>query len=107
MPKLRKPATLRLLTQTILLLFLSAMTAWASEPQGSSFQGTNIFAPVSTPAKSIADLSVFILVITGVIFVVVFALLAYSVIKFRGRAMDSGREPAQVYGSTQIELAWT
>jgi len=21
--------------------------------------------------------------------------------------MDAGREPAQVYGSTQIELAWT
>ena len=69
--------------------------------------GTNIFAPASTPAKSIADLSVFVLVITGIIFVVVFVLLAYSVVKFRGRARDDGREPAQVYGSTQIELAWT
>jgi cytochrome c oxidase subunit 2 len=52
-------------------------------------------------------LSVFVLVVTGIIFVVVFALLVYSVVKFRGRAMDAGREPAQVYGSTQIELAWT
>jgi len=52
-------------------------------------------------------LSVFVLVITGIIFVVVFALLVYSVVKFRGRARDSGREPAQVYGSAQIELAWT
>jgi cytochrome c oxidase subunit II len=68
---------------------------------------TNIFAPASTPAKSIAHLSVFILVITGIIFVVVFTLLVYSIIKFRGRAVDTGREPAQVYGSTQIELAWT
>src|SRR6202011_6101831 len=25
----------------------------------------------------------------------------------RGRASDAGREPAQVYGSTQSELAWT
>jgi len=68
---------------------------------------TNIFAPASTPAKSIAHLSVFVLVITGIIFVIIFTLLVYSIIKFRGRAVDAGREPAQVYGSTQIELAWT
>jgi cytochrome c oxidase subunit II len=102
-----KSSPLQFLVQTILLLFWSAMAAWASEPKGSSSHGTNIFAPASTPAKSIADLSVFVLVITGIIFVVVFALLVYSVVKFRGRAMDAGREPAQVYGSTQIELAWT
>src|SRR5271169_6417823 len=68
---------------------------------------TNIFAPASTSAKSIAHLSVFVFAITGIIFVVVFTLLVYSVIKFRGRAGDAGREPPQVYGSTQIELAWT
>src|ERR1700693_681663 len=102
-----KSSTLRLLAQTMLLLFWSAMAVWASEPKGSSSHGTNIFAPASTPAKSIADLSVFVLVITGIIFVVVFALILYSVVKFRARAMDAGREPAQVYGSTQIELAWT
>jgi cytochrome c oxidase subunit II len=68
---------------------------------------TNIYAPASTPAKSIVQLSVFVLVITGIIFLVVFTLLVYCVIKFRGRAGDAGHEPAQVYGSTQIELAWT
>jgi cytochrome c oxidase subunit II len=102
-----KPSTLRFLAQTMLLLFWSAMAVWASEPKTSSPNGTNIFAPASTPARSISELSVFVLVITGIIFVVVFALLLYSVVKFRGRAKDAGREPAQVYGSTQIELAWT
>ena len=102
-----KSSTVRFLVRTILLLFLSGIALWASEPKGSSSHGTNIFAPASSPAKSIADLSVFVLVITGIIFLVVFALLVYSVIKFRGRATDAGREPAQVYGSTQIELAWT
>jgi heme/copper-type cytochrome/quinol oxidase subunit 2 len=91
----------------VLLLFWSASALRAIEPAVTPGHGTNIFAPASTPAKSIADLSVFVLVITGIIFVVVFTLLAYSVVKFRGRAMDAGREPAQVYGSTQIELAWT
>src|SRR6202795_58946 len=102
-----KSSTLRFLAQAIPLLFWSAITGWGSEPKGSSSHGTNIFAPASTPAKSIADLSVFVLVITGIVFVVVFSLLVYSVVKFRGRAMDAAREPAQVYGSTQIELAWT
>jgi cytochrome c oxidase subunit 2 len=102
-----KSSTLRFPAQTMLPLFWSAMAAWASEPKGLSSHGTNIFAPASTPAKSIADLSVFVLVITGIIFVVVFALILYAVVKFRARAKDAGREPAQVYGSTQIELAWT
>jgi cytochrome c oxidase subunit II len=102
-----KSSALRFLAQTMLLLFLSAIAVWASQPKVSPPNNTNIFAPASTPAKSIADLSVFVLVVTGIIFVVVFTLLVYSVVKFRGRAADAGREPAQVYGSTQIELAWT
>jgi cytochrome c oxidase subunit 2 len=68
---------------------------------------TNIFSPESTPAQSIFDLSMFVLAITGLIFLVVSVLLAYAIVKFRGRAADADREPAQVYGSTQIELAWT
>jgi cytochrome c oxidase subunit II len=68
---------------------------------------TNIFAPVSTPSQSIFELSRFVLMVTAAIFIVVFSLLAYAVVKFRkGRASDA-REPAQVYGSTQLELAWT
>src|ERR1700733_308299 len=102
-----KSSTLRPLAQTIVLLFWFTRPLWAIEPDGSTAQGTNIFAPASTPAKSIADLSVFVLIITGIIFVVVFALLVYAIVKFRARTRDVGREPAQVYGSTQIELAWT
>ena len=90
-----------------MLQFLAATAAWANEPKGSSLHTTNIFAPASTPAQSIAHLSAFVLAITGIIFVVVFVLLVYSIVKFRGRPTDAGREPAQVYGSTQIELAWT
>jgi len=68
---------------------------------------TNIFAPASTPARSIFSLSLFVLAVTASIFLVVFVLLAYSVVKFRRRASDDGREPPQVYGSNQVELAWT
>src|ERR1700734_4162297 len=67
---------------------------------------TNIFEPVSTPAESIFGLSVFVFSIVAVIFVVVFALLVYAVVRFRSQRSD-GAEPAQIYGSTQVELAWT
>lgn len=75
---------------------------------GQAFSSpTNIFAPVSTPAHSILGLSLFVLAITATIFVVVAGLLIYAVYKFRGQAGDDDREPPQVYGSTQIETAWT
>src|SRR5215510_13715783 len=67
----------------------------------------NIFAPASTPAGAIVDLSMLVLSITGVIFVVVASLLVYAIVKFRATPADADHEPAQVYGSTQIELAWT
>ena len=67
----------------------------------------SIFEPHSTPAESIRHLSHFVLGITGLIFLVVFSLLSYVIVKFRRRVADAEREPAQVYGSTQIELAWT
>jgi cytochrome c oxidase subunit 2 len=67
----------------------------------------SIFEPHSTPAESIRHLAHFVLSVTGLIFLVVFSLLSYAVVRFRRRPADAGREPAQVYGSTQIELAWT
>jgi len=67
----------------------------------------DIFKPASTPAESIQRLSLFVLVITALIFVVVFSLLVYAIRKFRYRAPEDGLEPPQVYGSNQMELAWT
>ena len=67
----------------------------------------SILAPASTPAHEIYALSQFVLLITGAIFVVVGGLLAFVIIKFRARKTDALQEPAQIYGSTQVELAWT
>jgi len=93
----------------ILLLLLGLLFAaglcTATPPQDNPIP--NIFEPHSTPADSILHLSVFVLTITGLIFLVVFILLVYAIVKFRARAGDSPHEPPQVYGSTQIELAWT
>jgi cytochrome c oxidase subunit II len=96
-----------MILRVLLVTLLSTATAAAAEPASQTTGLTNIFAPESTPAKSIFDLSLFVLAITAVIFIIVFTLLVYAVVKFRSRGADADREPAQVYGSTQIELAWT
>jgi len=66
----------------------------------------NIFRPLGDSADSVYKVSVLTLSICGVIFVVVGGLLTYAVIHFRSRG-DEATEPAQVYGSNQIEIAWT
>jgi len=67
----------------------------------------NIFRPASTPADEIHTISRFTLMITALIFAVVFSLLVYVVFRFRRTAATGDVEPPQVYGSNQIELAWT
>src|SRR5882724_5573388 len=86
-------------------VLLAARVCVASPP--GDHPVPSIFDSHSTPADSIRHLSHFVLGVTGLIFLVVFSLLSYVVVKFRSRAADAEREPAQVYGSTQIELAWT
>ena len=67
----------------------------------------NIFAPSSTPGIEIAHNSVFVFAITGVIFVAVAGLLSFALFRYSARRTDSLGEPPQIYGSNQIELAWT
>src|SRR5882672_10815525 len=84
--------------------------AWLILPAASGADRSlvpSMFTPESTPAHSIRQLSLFTLAITGVIFAVVFGLIAYAAIRFRRRANDDGREPPQVYGSNPVEMAWT
>jgi cytochrome c oxidase subunit II len=82
---------------------LAAGAAWADTPQGQP----SSLAPASAPAHTIFNLSLFVLLITGSIFVVVGGLLAFALVRFRARESDDSSEPPQIYGSTQVELAWT
>jgi cytochrome c oxidase subunit II len=86
-------------------VLLAARVCVASPPGDHPIP--SIFDPHSTNAKYVYHLSNFVLAITAVIFVAVFTLLVYVTVKFRQRVADAEREPTQVYGSTQIELAWT
>ena len=87
--------------------FCCLAAAAAAEPAVSPLSSTSIFSPTTTPARTIVGLSMFVLAITGFIFCVVASLLVYCIVKFRGRTSTAAHEPAQVYGSNQIEVAWT
>jgi cytochrome c oxidase subunit 2 len=79
---------------------LDSCAAWAATPP------TSTFSHISTPAREVNDLSLFVLTISAGIFLGVSALLVYALVRFRARPGDT-TEPPQVFGSVQIELAWT
>ena len=90
-----------------LLFLLSCAAAWGAPTDSIVSQTPSIFDPHSGPAQTIEHLSFFVLQITAAIFVVVASLFVYVVVRFRQRDPADDSEPPQIYGSTQIELAWT
>ena len=79
---------------------LNSCAAWGAT------SSTSIFSTASTPAREVNELAIFVLVISAGIFVGVSALLVYALVRYRARPGES-TEPPQVFGSVQIELAWT
>src|SRR5258708_7182033 len=75
--------------------------------QGNPSGITNIFQPLSQPAQEIREVSLLVIAICATIFLIVAGLLVYTIVRYRHRAGDEASEPPQIYGSNQIELAWT
>jgi cytochrome c oxidase subunit 2 len=96
-------SAIRFLLSCFFLVCAAALPALAQGPQSTP----STWEPVSTPAHEIYGLSLFVLLITGGIFVVVAGLLVFVIFKYRERESDANHEPAQIYGSVQVELAWT
>lgn len=87
------------------LALLLPAAARADEPMR---RVANMFDPLSTPAKLIHDSSIVVSIICTAIFLIVTGMLIYVTVKFRSRGPEDDRkEPPQIYGSSQIELAWT
>jgi len=89
------------------LLVLSLSLAGAVLGQTPPPQIRSVFKQQFTSAESVFHLSVFVNVISAVIFAIVFFLIAYSALRFRARPGDERSEPPQVYGGNWVELAWT
>lgn len=96
---------------TIVIVGITSVAAfaddWGMGASNAKIPPSSTFQPISTPAHEINTLAFFVLSITAVIFLIVAGLLTYSIVRFRTRSGDDGREPPQVYGSNPIEFAWT
>lgn len=84
----------------ITALLLDPSNLWGSE-------SPSIFDPATPQATSIRSLFWLVILITGVIFVGVEGLLAFFLYEYSRKKSDPNAEPAQVYGSIPIEVAWT
>jgi cytochrome c oxidase subunit II len=96
--------------QSALMPRMHALVAAPRGGMGAFFldqSSTNMFAPRATPAHLIFGLSMLACSVCAAIFVVVGGLLLYTLIRYRHRRGYTVREPAQIYGSTQVELSWT
>src|SRR6185503_2939362 len=62
---------------------------------------------LSAPAESVYEVSLLALLVCAAIFLFVAGLLTVAIFKFRAKPGDEGKEPPQIYGSNQLELAWT
>jgi cytochrome c oxidase subunit 2 len=91
----------------LLLLNQAGHAAWGAPSDNIVYQTPSTFDPHSGPALMIHHLALFVIQITAAIFIVVASVLAYVVIRYRQRDPNDDSEPPQIYGSTQIELAWT
>jgi len=96
---------------TIVIIGTTSVAAfaddWGMGASNAKIPPSSVFQAVSTPAQQINTVAFFVLSITAVIFLIVAGLLTYSIVRFRARSGDDGREPPQVYGSNPIEFAWT
>ena len=104
---LQRPGPRQAAYALLLLLSCAGHAAWAVPTDNIVYQTPSIFDPHSGPALLIHHLSFFVMQITGAIFIVVASLWLYVVVRFRQRDPNDDSEPPQIYGSTQIELAWT
>lgn len=104
---MQRPKVARtVLTGGVVAGVVAAAARGALAAEGPVHPVPNPFAPVSPPAESILELSFLVMAIAAGIFVTVSGVLFWCVWRYRQRPGDD-HEPPQVYGSNQIEWAWT
>ena len=97
---------MRNLIQAICLQLALCSTAWAVNdlPGGPSVRQLNLHEAVTKIAEQQDWLHWYMLIICGVIFLVVFGVMFYSIFKHR---LSRGGTPATFTESIPVEIAWT
>jgi cytochrome c oxidase subunit II len=88
------------------LLMAAGVPSWAAVDSqgGPAVLELNLQHPVTQIAQEIYSLHTLMLIICLVIFIAVFGVMFYSIIKHRKSA---GHKPATFHESTTVEIAWT
>jgi cytochrome c oxidase subunit 2 len=88
------------------LLMAAGMPSWAvvDSQGGPAVLELNLQQPVTQIAQQIYSLHTLMLIICLVIFIAVFGVMFYSIIKHR---KSVGHKPATFHESTAVEIAWT
>jgi cytochrome c oxidase subunit 2 len=81
-----------------LFLASGSATALAAEPW--------VTAPASRNVGQLSELFWLTLVLAGIVFILVEALLIYSSLRFRRRSPVPAVEPPQIHGNTRLEVMW-
>lgn len=98
---------MRILTGNLVRRCVAFLPVFACLKLFAAGPDTHIFAPVSTPAHAIWRLGKFVLLLAVGILLVLWTITGYILVRYRARREDQHLEPPQVFGSTEIELAWT
>jgi cytochrome c oxidase subunit II len=87
-------------------LLMTGMPSWAvvDSPGGPAVREINLQPPVTQIAQQIYSIHNLMLLICLVIFVAVFGVMFYSILKHR---KSLGHKPADFHESTAVEIAWT
>ena len=108
LPRLHRPRSVVWLAIAIVALAVLVVVqpgaVFAQPPQPPEVP--SILSPKSQSTEIIAQLFTFITWLAVGVFVLVEGLIVYSVVRFRRKPGDTS-EPVQVYGNTQLEIAWT
>jgi cytochrome c oxidase subunit 2 len=90
------------------LFHVDAIGTWTLlAAAGDTSQNVSICSPASPSTQSIVDLGILGCAVIALIFVIVEGVLLYTCWRFRKPPGEQTAEPAQVYGSQPIEVAWT
>ncbi|MBK7059976.1 MAG: cytochrome c oxidase subunit II [Rubrivivax sp.] len=104
----RRPVTASRIARTLLVLGASMATPWAlavnSLPGGPAVNQIDLHPPASAIAADIQWLHVVMMVICVVIFIAVFGVMFYSMLKHR---KSLGYKAANFHESVGVEIAWT
>lgn len=103
LPRLHRPRPVVWLAIALVLLAVFVVV----QPRAVFAQPPSPLTPASENADVIAQLFTFVMWLAIGVFVLVEGLIIYSVVRFRRQAATTTEEPVQVYGNTQLEIAWT